>query len=79
MAMRQEDWHELYEAAERDWGANVAGTLMNLLPPVGWADVATKRDLDSLEVRFESLENKLKAEFRKEINRLTWVLRLFRF
>ena len=33
---------------------------MELLPPVGWADVATKRDLDALE-------NKLLAAFRGEL------------
>ncbi|MGL4299842.1 MAG: hypothetical protein ACRCW4_12275, partial [Candidatus Neomicrothrix subdominans] len=32
-------------------GRKEGTTLMELLPPVGWADVATKRDLDQLEAR----------------------------
>ncbi len=31
----------------------VAATLMELLPPVGWADVATKQDLGALEERMQ--------------------------
>jgi len=59
-------------------GLKAATTLMEYLPPVGWADVATKRDLivlegdlDALEhrldLRFEGLENKLLAAFRGEL------------
>jgi hypothetical protein len=51
---------------------------MELMPPVGWADVATTRDLDALEdrmnlrfelvdQRFEALEHKLIAAFRGEL------------
>lgn len=39
----------LYEQAEASWGKEVADTLMALLPPVGWAEVATKADLAALE------------------------------
>ncbi len=42
--------HELYQAIEDLIGSERAGTLMSLLPPVGWADVATKHDLEGLRV-----------------------------
>ena len=49
-------------------GADEAALLMEYLPPVGWSDVATKRDLDMLraDVRTEIAE--LKAAL------LVWML-----
>jgi len=35
----------LHEAARESWGPDVAGTLMEMLPPGGWAEVATKSDI----------------------------------
>lgn len=57
-------------------GRDPADSLMALLPPVGWADVATKHDLSELErridlrfekldLRFESLEDRLTARFER--------------
>ena len=50
----------LHDAARDAWGAEAALVLMEMLPPTGWADVATKHDLEQLEarigLRFESLE-----------------------
>lgn len=53
MAIDEHARHHLHELARRDWGDLAADTLMEMLPPVGWADVATKQDLDALrrEVR----------------------------
>lgn len=46
--------HELYLGLERTIGTENSDTLMALLPPVGWADVATKQDLALLEARLEA-------------------------
>ncbi len=51
--------HELYERLQLAVGEDATETLMSLLPPVGWADVATKQDLDSVGHR---IENGLRAE-----------------
>jgi len=45
--------HLLHQRLDAVLGHEEAGTLMSYLPPVGWADVATKRDLDHLEQRIE--------------------------
>ena len=42
MAVSEKQRHELMKAMEGALGPEPAETLMNLLPPVGWADVATK-------------------------------------
>ena len=46
MTIDERQRHQLHEAARRTLGDDEAVTLMEMLPPVGWADVATKRDLD---------------------------------
>ena len=59
--------YQLHQGLERALGPENAATMMSYLPPVGWADVATKRDLDSLserlEAKIESFANLLRAEF----------------
>jgi hypothetical protein len=66
MAITEKTRHELYRRLEEILGPDEANTLMEHLPPVGWADVATKEDLHQLETRldarFEVLEFKLRSE-----------------
>ena len=47
MAITEESRHRMYQRLEAVLGPDEAATLMEHLPPVGWADVATKRDLDA--------------------------------
>jgi len=47
MAISEQSRHELYQRLEEALGTAAASTLMEHLPPVGWADVATKHDLAS--------------------------------
>ncbi len=62
MAITEENRHGLYGALEEVMGQAHATTLMEHLPPVGWADVATKRDLEALEMRlgspFEAMDHR---------------------
>jgi hypothetical protein len=54
---------QLAEAAKRILGDDEGITLMELLPPVGWADVATKADLLHIERRFDELDVRLDLRF----------------
>ena len=49
MAITDETRHHLYQRLEEVLGPEEAATLMQHLPPVGWADVATKHDVAHLE------------------------------
>lgn len=48
MAIDEAKRHELHERARQALGTDAGDSLMELLPPVGWADVATKHDVDAL-------------------------------
>jgi hypothetical protein len=65
MAISEESRHQLYQRLEQVLGGPEATTLMEHLPPVGWADVATRRDLDALEqrmdLRFARVEDRFTA------------------
>jgi len=71
MAIDERSRHEMYLRLEATLGAEAAATLMEHLPPVGWADVATKRDLDQLG---STLEHKLTAEFLRQMTSQTRTL-----
>ena len=53
MAITEETRHHLYQRLEGVLGPEEASILMEHLPPVGWADVATKHDLAQLEQRMD--------------------------
>ena len=65
MVLDERARHELFLRLEQVLGPESAETLMEMMPPVGWADVATKRDLDALEqrmgLRFELVDQRFAA------------------
>jgi hypothetical protein len=85
MAVDEPARHELYNQLIDTLGVSHARTLMEHLPPVGWADVATRRDLDTLghelRLELEVLRQEIKttshetvATLRAEINNQTRLL-----
>lgn len=63
MAIDERARHELHRKLEEVLGADEAATLMSHLPPVGWADVATKRDFVILKQDLAQLEERMNLRF----------------
>jgi len=61
---------ELHERLDETLGHDAADTLMGYLPPVGWADVATKQDLEALRVATKKDLELLGADLRADITAL---------
>ena len=64
MAITEKQRHDFFKKDEEVFGDDDAGTLMNLLPPVGWADVATKDDLRTFAAE-------IRAEMQRELRHQT--------
>lgn len=66
MSITEASRFQLRTAIGQILSEEAADTLMELLPPVGWADVATKTDLqhlrDELKGDINSLRNEMKAD-----------------
>jgi hypothetical protein len=69
MAIDERARHQLYLRLEEHLGVEAATTLMEHLPPTGWADVATKRDLDHLAALGQRDLESVRADIEKSIER----------
>jgi hypothetical protein len=67
MAIDERSRHALYLRLEHVLGQDEAETLMEHLPPVGWADVATRRDLDVLRTELTTEIAVLRSELKSEM------------
>lgn len=80
MAVTEETRYEVHKYFEETMGSERAGTLMAMLPPVGWGDVATKQDLRQLREwaseRFATKQDlsRVHIDLHKEIRAQTYVL-----
>lgn len=67
MASHDDDRRELFGLLENGLGSRGAALLMSYLPPLGWADLATKQDVVGLRAELESDMAELKTELKTEI------------
>ncbi len=85
MSISEAERHEIYELIRAATSDRVANNVMSMLPPVGWADVATKSELDSLRTEMRSefsavradiraMESNLRTEMHKSARSQTWAL-----
>lgn len=70
MVLEERSRHALFVKLEAALGTDEATTLMEHLPPTGWADVATRRDLDHLAERFDARFDTFAATMRGEMQAL---------
>ena len=75
MVISERSRHDLYEAAKRGLGPEAAETLMELVPPVGWAEVATKQDLQRLEAATRQDIQNLQESIKKDLAILEHTMR----
>jgi hypothetical protein len=82
LSVSEDERHELFNWFEDHMGPNLARTMMPMVPPTGWGDVATRRDLDDLREAtrrdLQELELRIDAKFerfRSEVLRTfgTWL------
>jgi hypothetical protein len=70
VAVTEASRFRLHQRLEEVLGPEQATTLMEHLPPVGWADVATKHDLAQLEERMAGRMDFLRSDLRSEMSGL---------
>jgi len=80
MSISEAQRFDMHRGLRDTLGDDVADTLMEHLPPIGWGDVARTRDIDRLEGRIDRLESRfevLHSEFHELRDDLTQRLDTF--
>ena len=70
MSITEASRFQLRTAIGQILSEEAADTLMELLPPVGWADVATKTDLQHLRNEMQADIRNLRDEFKGDMHAL---------
>jgi len=76
VAIDERTRHQLFLRLEEVLGDEEANTLMEHLPPVGWADVATKTDLSALEARIDLRFDLATERMERTVQQMASTLRL---
>jgi hypothetical protein len=65
VAVTDQARNRLYNQVREAWGEEVAATMMELLPPAGWADVARQADMtlrfDAIDHRFDAIDHRFES------------------
>ena len=76
MTIDERQRHGLYQELEATLGPVHAATLMSMLPPVGWADVATKQDLATVErvldMKVDAAVHRLESKIQEAMRHQLW-------
>lgn len=75
MAITEHTRHQLHQALIESLGEEEAATLMEHLPPVGWADVATKTDIDNLRTATKTDIENLRTSLSDRMDKMAADLR----
>ncbi|MGI8427397.1 MAG: hypothetical protein ACR2FO_08655 [Actinomycetota bacterium] len=70
MAVDERSRHALHTKLQKVLGEEEAVTMMELVPPVGWGEVATKRDLDELRVATKRDLDELRVATKRDLDGL---------
>jgi hypothetical protein len=70
MPVTEHERHQLFRWFEEHLGSERVATLMSLLPPVGWGDVATHRDVEMLRHDIQEAEQRLDARIEIKLGHL---------
>ena len=72
MSVSEPERHDLYQTLEEMVGKKRAEVFMKLLPPVGWGDVATRRDLDGAVASLHAANQQEHELIEARINAQIW-------
>lgn len=82
MVIDERTRHLMYLGLEEKLGTEVTDSLMQHLPPVGWADVATRHDLEGqvllLRTDLEAQIGRLRTDLEAQIAALRFEMNLLR-
>ena len=67
MSITQSRRYEMHEVLREKLGVGAADTLVEHLPPEGWGDVATKKDLSQVRTELQMEIALLRSELHQEI------------
>jgi hypothetical protein len=72
MGVTEYERHQLFVWFEEQMGPERAATMMNLIPPVGWFQLASKHDLLELEGRLDGRLAQVESRVTRSL--VTWLL-----